>query len=411
MSNVRPFRGLRPRPELVEKVASPPYDVMNSSEARQMARGNPLSFLRVVKAEIDLDPDADVHGEPVYAKSLENLRGLEKQGALIRDPDPCFYLYQLIMDGHKQIGVMFGASCDEYRNGLIKKHEFTRPQKEDDRARHVAYLSAQTGPVMLTYKASAEIDQCINAYMAANEPVYDFVAADGVTHTMWAMCGERDVAGLQKLFGDVDALYIADGHHRSAAATRVSDSKTSENPAHTGEEPYNFFLGVAFPDDQLQIMGYYRAVRDLNGLSPDELLSLVGKDFEVGGELAGPPDRRHCFGMYLDGRWYRLTAKPGSFPEGDPVLSLDVAILQENLLNPILGIGDPRTDERVEFIGGIRGPAELERRCGIDMKVAFSLYPTSVSELIAIADTGNVMPPKSTWFEPKLRSGMVVREL
>jgi len=383
---------------------------MNSGEAREMAKGNPLSFLRVVKAEIDLDPGVDVHGEPVYAKSLENLKALETQEALIRDENPCFYIYQLIMDGHKQIGVMLGASCDEYRDGLIKKHEFTRPDKEDDRARHVEYLSAQTGPVMLTYKASADIDRFIASYMAANDPVYDFTAADGIAHAMWAMCGEDDVARLQKLFGEVDALYIADGHHRSAAATRVADRKAAQNPAHVGNEPYNFFLGVAFPDDQLQIMGYYRAVKDLNGHSKDQFLSLTGKYFEIGGDLSGPPDRRRCFGMFLDGRWYRLTAREGSFPEGDPVLSLDVSILQENLLKPILGIEDPRTDTRIDFIGGIRGTKELERRCGIDMKVAFSLYPTSVGELIAIADTGNVMPPKSTWFEPKLRSGMVVRE-
>lgn len=411
MSDVKPFRGIRPRPDKVREVASPPYDVMNAEEAREMAGSNPNSFLRVVRAEIDFEPDADPHGEEIYARSKANLERLRDSGVMVADDQPCFYVYRLVMGSHAQTGIMLGASVSEYEAGLVKKHEFTRPDKEDDRARHVEVLNANTGPVMLTYKADEAIDAFVHDLCRRQDPVYDFTAGDGVSHTMWVVQESDDVSKLQRAFASVDALYIADGHHRSAASWRVSRRKQEANPGHTGKEPYNYFLSVAFPDDQLQIMGYHRAVKDLNGLEPAQLLEKVAEKFEVTrGVEAVPATSRH-FTMYLDGTWYGLKARPGTFSADDPVLSLDVSILQENLLRPLLGIEDPRTDKRVDFIGGIRGTAELERRCARDMRVAFALYPTSVEQLIAIADSGQVMPPKSTWFEPKLRSGMVVRSL
>ena len=411
MSDVRPFRGIRPRPDTVQDVASPPYDVMNADEARDMAAGNPHSFLHVVRAEIDFDAGTDAHGEEIYAKSRENLDGLIDSGVLVRDDRPCFYIYRLVMGDHTQTGIMLGASAVEYEEGLVKKHEFTRPDKEDDRARHVEVLNANTGPVMLTYKANETVDTFVQAFCKRFDPVYDFTANDGIRHTMWVVFTSDYVSRLQEAFGSVDALYIADGHHRSAAGWRVHQRRKAANAEHTGEEPYSYFLSVAFPHDQLQILGYYRAVKDLNGMEPGELLAKVAEKFEVVKDAPALPSGQRLFSMYLDGSWYGLKAKTGTFPENDPVYSLDVSILQENLLKPLLGIEDPRIDKRVDFIGGIRGTAELERRCKLDMKVAFALHPTSVDQLIAIADGGQVMPPKSTWFEPKLRSGMVTRSL
>ena len=411
MSHIQPFKGIRPKPELVQKVASPPYDVLNSNEAKKLAEQNPYSYLRVVKAEINFSTDIDSHSEEVYQKGAEVLQNFIREGILIQDTSPCFYIYEITMGKHTQRGLMFGASLEEYENGLIKKHEFTRPDKEDDRAHHVAVLNANTGPVMLSYHASKKIDEHFQALCASTEPTYDFTADDGIKHTMWVISNPEDVERIQKNFRDIEALYVADGHHRSAAASRVRKEKMKQNPVHTGDELYNYFLAVAFPDNQQQILGYFRTVKDLSGLSPDEFIKKISLNFEVSETSDPAPKKAHHFTMFLDGKWYSLFAKKDSFPAEDPVLSLDVSILQKNLLEPVLNLFDIRTNDRIDFIGGIRGTKELEKRCNEDMRVAFALYPTSVEELMKVADSGEVMPPKSTWFEPKLRSGIVTRSL
>lgn len=411
MSLLQPFKGIRPNPDLVTKVVSPPYDVLNSMEARELTKGNPLSFLHVVKAEIDFPPDIDAHSREVYEKGFENLNRLQSDGTLIHDSTPCFYIYELKMGTHVQKGIMTGVSVSEYEKDLIKKHELTRPDKEEDRTNHVDILNANTGPVMLTYKASKEIDEYIEKLCSASNPVYDFIADDRIGHKLWVISSEDEVETIKKLFNGVDALYVADGHHRSAAGTNVCHRRKSKNSSHDGTEAYNYFLGVVFPDNQLQIMGYYRAVKDLAGLTTEAFIGKISELFEVAEtEYPLPAEPKH-FTMYLDGKWYSLAARDGTFPVDDPVLSLDVSVLQKNLLEPILGITDPRTDKRVDFIGGIRGTGELEKRCREDMRVAFALYPTGVAQLMTIADSGEIMPPKSTWFEPKLRSGMVIRSL
>ncbi len=411
MSDVRPFPGLRPRPDLAKQVASPPYDVLSSAEAREMAATNPYSFLHVVKAEIDLDPEIDLYGDVVYEKSVANFREMVDEGVLLRDARPCFYVYRLTMGEHVQHGLVVGASVQEYEDGLIKKHELTRRAKEDDRARHVEMLRANAGPVLFTCKAHAGLRETVAEVCGGRAPVYDFVADDGVGHTLWVVDDDGTVERIRGAFAEVDALYVADGHHRSASAYRVRNNLRERNPAHTGDEAYNHFLAVVFPDDELRIMGYNRVVRDLNGMDPNAFLAAVGERFDV--EITDEPDPPAAkqFGMFLDGSWYRLSAREGTFPADDPVQSLDVAILQENLLGPLLGVDDPRTSDRVDFVGGIRGTDELERRCGLDMKVGFACHPVSVEQLMVIADSGAIMPPKSTWFEPKLRSGMVVRTL
>jgi len=410
MSDIRPFRGYRPRPDAVRYIASPPYDVLSSEEARRMAQDNPLSFLRVVKAEIDFEPGTDLYSDEIYERSAANMASLIADGDLVHEAADAFYVYQLRMGDHVQRGLVCGASVQEYEDGLIKKHEFTRREKEDDRARHVETLMANAGPVLLTYRADAGVDALVGR-ICEGEPVYDFTADDGIGHTVWVVTRGDLVARLRNAFERVEALYVADGHHRSASAFRVRDHLRGDNPGHTGDEPYNHFLAVVFPDAQLRIMAYNRVVRDLNGLTAEGLLDALRERFEVEPADVPDPSAPKQFGMFLGGRWYRVTAKPGTFPAGDPVRSLDVAILQENLLAPVLGIDDPRTDARIDFVGGIRGAQELERRCAEDMEVAFALYPTGVDQLMAIADAGEVMPPKSTWFEPKLRSGVVVRSL
>jgi uncharacterized protein (DUF1015 family) len=410
MADIRPFPALRPNPELVEKVASPPYDVLNSDEARAMASDNPHSFLHVVKAEIDLPVDADVHGQNVYQLSADNLNKMVTEGTLIQDEVPCFYIYELTMDGDSQRGIAAGVSAQEYEDGLIKKHEFTRREKEDDRAKHVEILQANAGPVLLTYRNTEKVSALINNICDNTDPVYDFTADDGIGHKVWVVADEDDINGISEAFGEIPATYVADGHHRSASGYRVRNLMRDANPAHTGNEPYNHYLAVLFPDNELKIMGYNRVVKDLNGLTAAELLEKAAEKFEVA-EGPAAPESAHQFGMFLDSKWYRLTAKDGSFPADDPVEGLDVAILQSNLLTPLLGIGDPRTDNRIDFVGGIRGTDELERRCGLDAAVAFSCYPVSVEQLMTIADADAIMPPKSTWFEPKLRSGVVVRSL
>jgi len=411
MSDIRPFKGLRPRPELVQKVASLPYDVLNSQEARELAKDNPMSFLHVVKAEIDFGPDIDVYSDKVYKRGAENLQKFLQDGVLIQDDSPCFYIYQITVGSHTQVGLMAGASVDEYEKGLIKEHEFTIKDKEDDRTRHVDILNADCGPAMLSYHSNKEIDKHLKKICNTSEPAYDFTADDGIKHVLWVVSEMGDVERIQKLFRKVPAMYVADGHHRSAAAFRVRNLRKERNPNHTGDEPYNHFLAVAFPDNQLQILGYYRAVKDIAGLEPETFINKLSGDFDVSRTDDPMPQKPRHFTMFLDGNWYGLTAKDGSFPVDDPVLSLDVSILQKSILEPILDLHDIKTNDRIDFIGGIRGTKELERRCRQDMRVAFALYPTSIGQLISVSDSGHVMPPKSTWFEPKLRSGMVIKSL
>ena len=410
MSDIRPFRGLRPRADLVKQVASPPYDVLNSAEARVMAAGNPHSFLHVNKAEIDLPEDADVHGDAVYDKSAENFRRMIDDGVLVRDTAASFYIYRLRMGDHVQHGIVAGFSVQEYEDDLIRKHELTRREKEDDRARHVERLMANAGPVLLTHR-NTPVLQDIVAGISLTTPHVDFTADDGIGHTVWVVDDPQQVQALQAAFAAVPVTYVADGHHRSASAFRVRNNLRAKNPDHTGREAYNHFLAVSFPDDELLIMGYHRVVRSLNGLGADEFMARVADSFTCEPATTPEPAGPRTFSMYLEGAWYTLTARDGSFPADDPVKSLDCAILQDNLLAPILGIDDPRTSNEIDFVGGIRGTGELEKRCAADMKVGFALYPVSVDQLMAIADAGAIMPPKSTWFEPKLRSGVIVRTL
>ncbi len=409
MSDVRPFRALRPRPELAARVAAPPYDVINSDEAREMAKGNEISFLHVNKPEIDLPPALNLYDDRVYATGARNLRRLMAEGVFVREAQPCYYVYQQRMGDHVQAGIVGAASCQEYAAGLIKRHEFTRKDKEDDRTRHTHELNANAGPVFLTYRQRDDIDALVNE-IRRRAPLYDFVAPDGIAHTVWPVPAAR-TDGLRTALGAVPALYVADGHHRAASAARVGLERKAANARHRGDEPYNYFLAVLFPHDQLRIMDYNRVVKDLNGLSPDAFLAKVRERFTLADAAHGRPAAVHRFGMFLGGKWHALEAKAGTFPGGDPVRSLDVAILQENLLSPVLGIADPRTDKRIDFVGGIRGLAELEKRVRDGWAVAFALFPTSLDQLMSVADAGLVMPPKSTWFEPKLRSGLLVRTL
>jgi uncharacterized protein (DUF1015 family) len=411
MAKLKAFRAWRPRPDVSAQVASPPYDVLSSAEAREMAADNALSFLHVVKPEIDLEPGTDVYAPEVYETGAANLQRLIDDGVLIREEKPALYLYRQRMGDHVQTGLVAGASVDEYEADLIKKHEHTRPVKEDDRTRHIDALDANTGPVFLTYRARPEIDALVER-LTAVDPVYDFVAPDGIQHVLWVVDDPGGRDELIDAFAKVPELYVADGHHRSAAGTRIRALRRDANPDHTGDEGYNYFLSVIFPDDQMMILDYNRVVRDLNDLDVDAFVAAVEERFDVQPSDDGHPARPRCFGMYLDGTWHRLTAKEGSFPTDDPVNSLDVAILQNNLLAPVLGIGDPRSDERIDFVGGIRGLGELERKVDSgEWAVAFALHPTSIDQLFAVADAGLVMPPKSTWFEPKLRSGLIVRPL
>jgi len=411
MARVEPFKAWRPRPDVCAEVASPPYDVLSSTEARELAADNPLSFLYVVKPEIALDAGVDLYSDEVYAKGAENLQRLKDDGVLLHEAIPSLYLYRQRMGNHVQTGLVAGASVDEYEAGLIKKHENTRRVKEDDRTRHVDALNANTGPVFLTYKARPEIDALVER-LTAVEPTYDFAAPDGIQHVVWVVGDPADRDALVEAFGRVPELYVADGHHRSAAGARIRSLRRDTNPKHTGNEAYNFFLSVIFPDDQMMILDYNRVVKDLLGLDPEVFLEALGEWFSIEKVADGRPDRARTFGMYLGGDWYRLRAKEGRLRAGDPVDGLDVAILQNSVLAPLLGIADPRSDERIDFVGGIRGLDELERRVDSgDWAVAFALFPTAIDQLFSVADVDLVMPPKSTWFEPKLRSGLIVRPL
>jgi uncharacterized protein (DUF1015 family) len=408
MSRIKPFRGYRPKPELADKIASFPYDVINSDEARALAQGNPYSFLHVGKPEIDLDPSVSLYDDRVYAKGVENLRRFISEGALVKESQPCLYVYQQKMGEHVQAGIVCLCSVKEYEDGLIKKHEFTRKNKEDDRTRHVTEQNANAEPVFLTYRSRSAIDEIVDRARSC-DPVYDLVTEDGIGHTVWVVADDKDIAALERHFAAVPALYVADGHHRTAAAVRTGQALRAKSATHTGEEPFEYFMAVVFPHDQLQILDYNRVVKDLNSLSPELFADKVKERFDVSPSTDPRPGAPRRFGMFLGGRWYSLRAKEGTFAADDPVKSLDVSILQENLLTPILGIEDPRTDERIDFVGGIRGTGELEKRVGEGWAVAFSLYPTSLEQLMSVADSGHVMPPKSTWFEPKLRSGLIVR--
>src|SRR6056297_1153426 len=385
MADIRPFKGLRPKENLVEKIASPPYDVLNSEEAREMVKDNPYSFLHVVKPEIDLPKSVDHYSEKVYKKAEENLKKLIEKNWMIQDNKNCFYIYKQKMEEHEQIGIMAAASVDEYENNIIKKHEYTRKVKEEDRTKHVDTLDANTGPVFLTYRSKKELDKIINEYIKNNKPVYDFASDDGikVEHIFWVVNDDETISKIKNNFENIDVLYIADGHHRSKAAQRARDIKKEQNNNHTGDEEYNYFLSVIFPHDQMYIMDYNRVVKDLNELNKDEFLDLIKSNFHIEeyGKKDNPykPQKIHTFGMYLNGNWYKLEAKKHGYDEKHPIKSLDVSILQKNLLEPVLNIGNPRTDERINFVGGIRGMKELEKLVDSDdYKVAFSMYPTSI---------------------------------
>lgn len=414
MAIVRPFKAIRPTPDVASQVAALPYDVMNSEEARQMVKGNPYSFLHVDKAEIDMDPAIDLYDTRVYEKARDNLNEMIAKGVFLQDEKACLYVYKQVMNGRAQIGIVACASIDEYRENIIKKHELTRADKEQDRVNHVDYCDANTGPIFLTYRADAEINALVEEAMT-QPAVYDFISEDGVGHTVWVIEDEETVEKISSRFGTIPYLYIADGHHRSASAVRVGMKRREAKPDYDGTEEFNFFLSVLFPDQQLYIMDYNRLVKDLNGYSEAEYMQKVQECFAVTPyEKEGvlKPENKHTFGMYLGGKWYLLAAKEGSFDAADPVARLDVSILQNNLLHPILGIGDPRTDKRIDFVGGIRGLQSLADRVDSgEMAVAFSMYPTTMDDLMDIADAGAIMPPKSTWFEPKLRSGLFIHKL
>lgn len=407
MSTIKPFRAVRPKAGAAEEIVSLPYDVMNSAEASIMAKGKPNSFLHVSRAEIDLPIGVDEHSQQVYDKARENFYHLTKSGALVQDDKPYLYIYAQVMNGRRQVGLVASSSTKDYFNDVIKKHEFTRPEKEKDRINHMQTLQAHVGPIFLTYRAHSGVDQIIGNYITFNAPAYDITTEDSIQHTVWVVNDEATIEQLVHLFAsEIPYTYIADGHHRAASAAKVGLKIKEQNEKHTGEEEYNFFLSVLFPDNQLAIMDYNRVVKDLNGLSKGEFLEKVSTAFDLHRTSGiGHPTKLHEFKMYIDKQWYTLTAKEGTYTN-DPIGILDVTILQNNLLAPLLGIADPRTDKRIDFVGGIRGLKELERRVDSgEMAVAFALYPVSLEQLMDIADSGNVMPPKSTWFEPKLRDG------
>ena len=409
MVKIKPFCGICPPPQYVKEVASRPYDVLNSQEAK--AEAGEKSLLHIIKPEIDFDPIADEHAQEVYEKAVENFKRWMDKGWLVQDPQECYYIYAQTMQGRTQYGLVACCHYEDYLSGKIKKHELTRHDKEEDRMKHVRNQQANIEPVFFSYPANAEIDAIVSGIVNTTKPVYDFVAEDGFGHQMWRIQDEKTIARITELFSQIPALYVADGHHRTAAAARVGQEMAEANPGHTGNEEYCYFLSVIFPDNQLQIIDYNRLVKDLNGLTPSELLSALQKDFEVTemGSAIYKPNKLHNFSMYLDGKWYSLTAKPGTYNDNDPIGVLDVTILSDLVLDRILGIKDLRRDKRIDFVGGIRGLGELQKRVDSgEMKVAFALYPVSMQQLIDIADTGNIMPPKTTWFEPKLRSGIVI---
>ena len=414
MAVLKAFKGLRPPETLARAVASRPYDVLNSEEARQEAEGNEHSLLHIIKPEIDLDPDVDVHAPEVYEKAKDNFQKFQDKGWLVQDDEAYLYVYGQTMWGKTQYGLVGCASVDDYLNNVIKKHELTRPDKEEDRMKHVRINNANVEPVFFSYPAHAELDGIIKTFVRENAPEYDFVADDGIGHHFWVIRNQQTIDGIIELFEGIPSTYVADGHHRTAAAALVGKEKREHNPNHNGTEEYNYFLAVHFPDNQLTIIDYNRVVKDLNGMTPVEFLTKLKSSFTIedkGSEIY-KPDALHNFSMYLEGKWYSLTAKEGTYDDHDPIGVLDVTILSKQVLEPVLGIEDLRRSTRIDFVGGIRGLEELKKRVDSgEMKVAFALYPVSMKQLIDIADSGNIMPPKTTWFEPKLRSGLVIHKL
>ena len=411
MADVKPFKAIRPRKGLEDRIAALPYDVYSREEAKREVMREPLSFLRIDRAETQLSDDVDMYADCVYQKAHDLLWEMVDGGDFTEEEQDCYYIYELVMDGRPQVGIVACASVDDYLGQVIKKHENTRADKEADRIRHVDACQAQTGPIFLAYRSRQEINEVVER-TGKEAPLYDFSSPDGIIHRVWRIGEESDVKKIREAFGKVDAIYIADGHHRCASAVKVSQMRRQEMPDYTGKEEFNYFLSVLFPDDQLMIMDYNRVVKDLNGLSEGEFLERVKGEFEVEclGTQSCRPKEKGTFGMYLGDCWYRLSLKEPA-KEGNPVETLDVAVLQGKLLAPVLGIENPKTDKRIDFVGGIRGLGELERRVHTDCKVAFSMYPTSIGELFAVADAGLLMPPKSTWFEPKVRSGLFIHKI
>lgn len=413
MATVRPFKAIRPAVEYASEVIALPYDVMNRQEAAEMAEGNMYSFLHICRAEIDMPEQENQYDMSVYEKAKENIDKFIADGVFIIEDAPAIYVYRQIMDGRVQTGIVACASIDEYRNNQIKKHELTRLEKELDRINHFDVCDTNTEPVFLTYRDDKRIRSMVEGFAESNEPVYDVTAADGVQHILWIIDDSQMIEGLVKLFDEIPEMYIADGHHRSASACKVGEARREENPDYTGDEEFNFFMAAIFPDNDLKIFDYNRVVKDLNGLSSEEFLAKVraaGFILDEQGEEPYYPEAKHIFSTYLEGRWYKMAADDSIVP-GGVIESLDVSILQDNLLGPILGIEDPRTDKRIDFIGGIRGLKELERRAETDMKVAFAVHPVDMSDLLEVADNNMIMPPKSTWFEPKLGSGLFMHKL
>ena len=412
MATIKPFHCIHPTKELASRVAALPYDVYNRAEAKVAASKDALSFLNIDRAETQFTDDVDTYADCVYEKAAEMLNKEIEDGIFVTDTERCYYLYELTMNGRTQTGIVACASIDDYQNNVIKKHENTRPSKEEDRIRHVDTCNAQTGPIFLAYRGNETIAS-ITAKVKAGAPLYDFTSEDGITHRVFCIDSPADIAAIEAAFASIDSIYIADGHHRAASAVKVGLRRRAAHPDYTGTEEFNFFLSVLFPENELMILPYNRVVRDLNGYSPETFLDCVSEQFvvEALGQEAFAPSEKHTFGMYLGDTWYKLTPKPALLAIDDPVESLDVSLLQDYLLTPVLGIGDPRTDRRIDFIGGIRGLGELERRCRVDSAVAFSMYPTSILDLFAVSDAGLLMPPKSTWFEPKLRSGLFIHKL
>lgn len=412
MVEVRPFAAVRPPKDIVTEVAAPPYDVLNSAEALKMA--GEKSLLHITKPEIDFNPMLQDHDPKVYDRAVKNFRDWQDRGWLVQDKKPCYYIYAQTMDGRTQYGIVLCAHVDDYAEGRIKKHELTRKDKEDDRMIHVRIQNANIEPVFFAYRDNAGIDAIVSRYTAL-EPEYKFTDENGFGHEFWVISDDADIAHITEIFTtQVEAFYVADGHHRTAAAARVGEEKRAQNPNHTGKEEYNYFMAVCFPETQLKIIDYNRVVKDLNGLTPSQLIAMLGDDFDVmcrGTEIYTPSEL-HEFSMYLEGKWYSLRARPGRYDDKDPIGVLDVTVLSNLVLDKLLGIKDLRTDKRIDFVGGIRGLGELARRVDSgEMKVAFALYPVSMEQLINIADSGNIMPPKTTWFEPKLRSGLAIHKL
>jgi len=414
MAVLRPFRGLRPPKSIASKIAARPYDVLNSEEAREEAKDNPYSLLHITRPEIDFPPGKDEHDPDVYEKAAENFKMFREKGWLVPDHEPYLYIYAQTMWGKTQYGIVGCSSVDDYFNGVIKKHELTRKDKEEDRMKHVRVTNANMEPVFFAYPSLPELDNLVMDYAKTHEPEYDFVAPDGVGHHFWVIREKDVIDKIIRLYNSIPYIYVADGHHRTAAAALIGKEKREQNPNSTGDEEFNFFMSVNFPDNQLTIIDYNRVVKDLNGYSPEEFLKALEQDFEVKliGDEPYKPTELHTFSMYLDGKWYALKAKPHTYDDHDPIGSLDVTILSKHVLDKLLGIKDLRTDKRIDFVGGIRGLGELKKRVDSgEMKVAFALYPVTMKQLMTIADSGNIMPPKTTWFEPKLRSGLVVHLL